>query len=273
VFIKHFLIYFFNILFNKKGLSNAMIEPNTKTPDRILHEQIRNRLRDRSKKTPEQVSREHERNRLRDRTKKTPVQAQELNPPNRATNKLSKEDYLTAFDSSKNGELHEQDWVGPEMDLFHQKMKETKQFNCNRCNEMWPTTTDSCKNCRLNSIKFTSDNDMQPGLEKLPQHIKKHFEDLSMIEEMLISPILAVMSVYRLPGGQLYQNGYVANFSQDIQQVCTQLPRLTKDLPLLIVRKTDQLNNAKDFVVNRVRVETILRYNIVFKTKFKRIRT
>ena len=77
---------------------------------------------------------------------------------------------------------------------------------------------------------------------------------------MLISPILTVMSVYRLPGGQLLSRGYVANFSQDVTQLCKTLPRLTSEIPLLIVKKIDQNNNAKDFKVNRHRVETLLKY-------------
>ena len=77
---------------------------------------------------------------------------------------------------------------------------------------------------------------------------------------MLISPILTVMSFYRWPGGQLLSRGYVANFSQDINQLCKTLPRLTKDIPLLIVKKVDQNNNSNDFKMNRYRVETLLKY-------------
>lgn len=32
--------------------------------------------------------------------------------------------------------------------------------------------------------------------------ISKQLEDLTLIEEMLISPILAIMSIHRLSGGQ-----------------------------------------------------------------------
>ena len=71
-------------------------------------------------------------------------------------------------------------------------------------------------------------------LNELPAHVKKAFEELTMIEEMLIAPLLAIMSIFRLPGGQLVNRGFVANFSQDIQPVIDLLPRLPKDLPLLI---------------------------------------
>ncbi len=81
---------------------------------------------------------------------------------------------------------------------------------------------------------------MDPGLDKLPIDIQIHLDKITMVEEMLISPILAVMSIFRLPGGALISKGYVANFSQDISSLCTQLPRKTKDLPLLIIKKTGQ---------------------------------
>ena len=81
-----------------------------------------------------------------------------------------------------------------------------------------------------------------------------------MIEEMLISPNLAVMSVYRLPGGALVQRGFCANFSQDLSEITNILPRLPKNIPFLVLKKKDQNMNIKQFIVNRHRVETVLRY-------------
>ena len=92
--------------------------------------------------------------------------------------------------------------------------------------------------------------------------IKKAFEDLTMIEEMLISPLLAIMSVFRLPGGQLVSRGFVANFSQEIQPIVNVLPRVPKDLPLLILKKKNQLNEEKQFVVCKARIELCLDYLI-----------
>jgi hypothetical protein len=66
---------------------------------------------------------------------------------------------------------------------------------------------------------------------------KKSLEDLTMIEEMLVSPLLSIMSIFRLSGGQLISRGFVANFTQDIQPLVNVLPRLPKDLPILILKK------------------------------------
>jgi hypothetical protein len=52
---------------------------------------------------------------------------------------------------------------------------------------------------------------MNPDIDNLFDiefpNIKKDFEDLTMVEEMLISPILAIMSVFRLDSGQLISRG------------------------------------------------------------------
>jgi hypothetical protein len=101
---------------------------------------------------------------------------------------------------------------------------------------------------------------MVPQLDLLPTDIKEDLEKLTMVEEMLISPILAVMSIYRLPGGALINRGFCANFSQDLGEILTTLPRLPKDLPLLVLKKKDQNNNVKQFIVNRHRVERVLKY-------------
>ena len=51
--------------------------------------------------------------------------------------------------------------------------------------------------------KFTNENRMSPEYNNLPDNIRKNIENITIIEEMLISPILAVMSICRLPGDQL----------------------------------------------------------------------
>ena len=68
---------------------------------------------------------------------------------------------------------------------------------------------------------------MNPDLENVFDQqfpgIKIDLEDLTMIEEMLISPILAVMSIFRLASGQNVSRGYVANFTQDLNEICNEL--------------------------------------------------
>ena len=164
------------------------------------------------------------------------------------------------FDQNKDGPLHEQIWVKKEIENFDRKIYGLKQQFCHNCHEMWPSTESICKQCRSNPLKFSERNNMLPQIENLPDNIKADFEQLTMVEEMLISPILAVMSIYRLPGGALINRGFCANFSQDIGELLQTLPRLPKDLPLLILKKKDQNNNVKQFNVKRERVHNVLKY-------------
>ena len=165
---------------------------------------------------------------------------------------------MKEFDSIKNGPLHEQLWVKPEIEAYHKKLSILKPFFCVMCHELWPSVEIFCTTCSKNGLKYTDKNLMKPGLDFIPSHIKTLFEELTMIEEMLISPIASVMSIFRLPGGQLLSRGYIANFSQDITQLCSELPRKTKDIPILIVKRIDQNKNSKEFKVNRLRVQTLL---------------
>ena len=139
-------------------------------------------------------------------------------------------------------------------------MGELRNFYCENCGELWPTNTAICQQCRKFPNKYTVQNKMKSNLDDLPLHIKTLFEQLTMIEEMLISPILTIMSIFRLPGGQLLSRGYVANFTQDTSQLIKSLPRRTCHLPILIIKKTDQNNESKEFTVNRIRVQTIIEY-------------
>ena len=173
--------------------------------------------------------------------------------------------HLKEFNSKTNGELHQQDWVGPEMDKFHEKINKLKNNFCNNCHELWPSELDYCKQCQLDLIKYSKQNDMLPNLHDLPLNIKSDFEKLSTIEELLISPVLSVMSIFRLPGGQLLSRGYVANFSQKVQDLCIQLPRKTSSIPVLIVKRTNQNNESKEFKVNKKNLISIRLRSHFFK--------
>lgn len=110
---------------------------------------------------------------------------------------------------------------------------------------------------------------MVPCLDYLPNLIQKNFEDLTMIEEQLISPISAIMSIYRQPSGTLFSRGYCANFFKDIGPLCKELPRLPADISIIIIQKLGSDHINKDFMVNRRRVEICLRYlyenNVLFQ--------
>ena len=65
---------------------------------------------------------------------------------------------------------------------------------------------------------------------------------------MLISPVLLLMSIYRLPHGQYRYGGHVINLSQDIPSFVSSFPRLPSDVDIVIARKEGS-NNHHDFCV------------------------
>ena len=73
---------------------------------------------------------------------------------------------------------------------------------------------------------------------------------------MLISRVMPLMSIYRLPHGQYGYKGHVINLPQDIITFAISLPRLPSELDILLVRKQGSDNTHRDF---RVRQSVVLR--------------
>jgi len=160
------------------------------------------------------------------------------------------------------GDLHNQKWAIDSAKLFYRSIyKLSNNLHCKKCHELWPSIKDECETCLKDKDgKWTEDNMMVPNLDRLPPDMQKSFEDLTMIEEQLISPVSAIMTIFRLSGGQLFNRGYSASFTKDLGPLCRSLPRLSKDVSIVIIKKLDNNNNNKEFKVNRHRVEKVLRY-------------
>ena len=68
---------------------------------------------------------------------------------------------------------------------------------------------------------------------------------------MLISAVLPIMSLYRLPHGQYGYSGHVINLPQDVASFVNSLPRLPRDLDVIVVRKEGAAQSHRDFRVRR----------------------
>ena len=68
---------------------------------------------------------------------------------------------------------------------------------------------------------------------------------------MLISGVLPIMSLYRLPHGQYAYSGHVINLPQDVASFANSLPRLPSELDIIVVRKEGAANTHRDFRVRR----------------------
>ena len=76
-------------------------------------------------------------------------------------------------------------------------------------------------------------------------------QGLTQVEEMLISRVLPIMSVYRLPHGQYGYSGHVINLPQDVASFATSLPRLPSQLDVIVVRRDGAAGSHRDFKVRR----------------------
>ena len=59
-------------------------------------------------------------------------------------------------------------------------------------------------------------------------------QGLTPVEEMLISAVLPIMTLYRLPHGQYGYSGHIINLPQDVASLADKLPRTPADLLKII---------------------------------------
>ena len=92
-------------------------------------------------------------------------------------------------------------------------------------------------------------------------------QGLTQVEEMLISPILPIMSLYCLPHGQYAYSGHVINLPQDVASLINSLPRLPNEneLGVIIVRKEGAADSHHDFHVKRAVVLRALQWLLANK--------
>ena len=98
---------------------------------------------------------------------------------------------------------------------------------------------------------------MTPGHSTIPLDIRIHLRKLTMIEEMLLSPVLPVMSVFKLRTGQNIHRVYVANYRQESASLIDEVPRLANRIPVVIVKRCGQDNTSAECKVNRLRVQAV----------------
>ena len=79
---------------------------------------------------------------------------------------------------------------------------------------------------------------------------------------MLLSPVISIMSVFRLPTGGNVSRGYVANFKQDVARFIREIPLIAAQLPCLVIRRRGVDNTCAEFKVCRKRVEEVGRFLI-----------
>ena len=89
---------------------------------------------------------------------------------------------------------------------------------------------------------------------------------------MLISAVLPIMSLYRLPHGQYGYGGFVINLPQDISSFAISLPRLPSELDVKLVRKEEATQSHRDFRVRRSIVLHALQWLLADNIYYRNIR-
>ena len=103
-----------------------------------------------------------------------------------------------------------------------------------------------CAHCTHDKKKrFSRDNGMDPG------PVPPQLQGLTQVEKMLISAVMPMMSLYRLPLGQYGYSAHVINLSQEVSSFVTSLPRLPSDIDVILVRKEGASETHEDFRVCR----------------------
>jgi len=135
------------------------------------------------------------------------------------------------------------------MDKFLEDMASLNSYHCSNCKERWFSDEDGCDAsgfkcnfCRGTSgEKFAASNDMNPEFEKLTLQNRIDLANITQLEEMLLSPVIPLFTVYRKDNGRVATSGFVANFRQDNVTVVNQIPRTIASVPLMFVKRADQV--------------------------------
>ena len=142
---------------------------------------------------------------------------------------------------------------------FHAKMAFCAYSECATCNENFPsinaqkrTECTRCSRDKKHPKLYSVDNGMDPRLVPL------ELQGLTQVEEMLISSVMPIMSLYHLPHGQFGYSGHIVNLPQDIATFTDTLPRSPSQLDVLLVRRQGAAGSHKDFRVRRSKILTAL---------------
>ena len=169
--------------------------------------------------------------------------------------------------------LFEQHSIRAKMHKFHAHFTMLDLSTCTTCLESFPGLqlhlgSAECLHCSRDKHipkLYSSANNMDPG--PIPSELQvgnnitvmssyvtdmcSFLQGLTQVEEMLISGVLPIMSLYRLPHGQYAYSGHVINLPQDVASFVNSLPRLPTEFDIIVVRKQGAADSHHDFRVRR----------------------
>lgn len=121
-----------------------------------------------------------------------------------------------------------------------QKLMNITLESCNFCHEKWfdlDVENGKCKGCRK-STKYQASNKMYPGV------VFAHLPELTQMEEIIISPVHALVQLWQVRGGQTKYTGHTCNFPRENAVFYTKVPLLPEECDFIIMCHTTA--NAED---------------------------
>ncbi len=167
--------------------------------------------------------------------------------------------------------LFEQPSTKKAIGSFHSKIAGCQFSNCDSCGESFPnlnvsSTSGQCTRCSRDKRQpklYSRENGMEPG------PVPVELQGLMQVEEMLISRVMPMMTLYRLPHGQYGYRGHIINLPQDISSFATSLPRLPSKLDVVLVRREGANGSHKEFQVRRSKIlgglEWLQQHNMYYR--------
>jgi hypothetical protein len=140
---------------------------------------------------------------------------------------------------------------------FRAELEQDTMAECSRCKQKWfdiKLQDDGvCKPCHsrdrtrlpLDPEFFSAANDLDFG------DVPAHLPQLSQVEEQLIARVHVHVEVFLYRGQQYKYRGHVVNFLRDVGKVYSQLPRLPRELDIILLRPSNF--NQQPHVVRQFR--------------------
>ncbi|KAJ7736399.1 hypothetical protein B0H14DRAFT_2408352 [Mycena olivaceomarginata] len=144
------------------------------------------------------------------------------------------------------------------MKRVREKIMAVELEQCGACHERWfdlIVVNGKCSKCRKSGRtrdKFQDSNNTNPG----PVPGSNILPPLTQIEEIMISPVHALVSLYQVRGGQMKYSGHCCNFVRETAVIHNKVPLLPEECDVIIMQRTgvDPVTNEdvhQDFRVRR----------------------
>ena len=82
-------------------------------------------------------------------------------------------------------------------------------------------------------------------------------QGLTPAEEMLVSAVMPILSIYGLPLGQYGYTGHIINLPQDVVTIAHSLPRLPSEVDVLIVWKDYQQGQMSSTIITLSLIQSL----------------